>query len=68
MPDVKTNISAYDKVVKIVTNNDSHVHDSKDVKTNNKTLHEKETSKTYRLYFKHTCFDLLCCVFYSLVI
>ena len=45
IPDVKTNISAYDKVVKIVTNSDSHVHDSKDVKTNNRTLHEKEKQK-----------------------
>ena len=48
-PDVKTNISAYDKVVKIVTNNDSHVNNSKDVKTNTSTLHEKEKSKKYRL-------------------
>ena len=39
-PDVKTNISAYDKVVKIVTNNDSHVNHSKDINTN-----EKENQK-----------------------
>ena len=32
IPDVKTTVSAYDRVVKIVTNNESHVHDSKQIK------------------------------------
>ena len=32
IPDVKTTVSAYDRVVQIVTNNESHVHDSKQIK------------------------------------
>ena len=32
IPDVKTTVPAYDKVVQIVTNNESHVHDSKQIK------------------------------------
>ena len=32
IPDVKTTVSAYDRVVQIVTNNKSHDHDSKQIK------------------------------------
>ena len=32
IPDVKTTVSAYDRVVQIVPNNESHVHDSKQIK------------------------------------
>ena len=42
IPDVKTTVSAYDRVVQIVTNNESHVHDSKQIK--------KEDNKSTKIY------------------
>ena len=43
IPDVKTTVSAYDRVVQLVTNNKSHVHDSKQIK--------EQDSKQKNIYY-----------------
>ena len=43
IPDVKTTVSAYDRVVQIVTNSESHVHDSREIK--------EQTNKPKNIYY-----------------
>ena len=46
IPDVTTTVSSYDRMVQTVAPNDSHVHESKDINTNNRALNEKQYTQT----------------------
>ena len=49
IPDVKTTVSPYDRVVQIVTNNESHVHDSKQIK-------EQDNKQQQNIYYSLNIF------------